>query len=307
MLLVASIASQVLLGASAQHIVCTPKPACTTPVLFAPTEAVYVAALGATLPPTSPTTPISFKVQTGNRNSVSAEVGRSPWTPAGGLELEARFTLSGPHVTTRVLDWMPVTAAPQALFSDEANQIDVAVEYRLAVSGEVPPGTYTSTVTYQAAGDPGGSLDSITNTFTVTIPAYISVRFGGLAPGQIPTIDFAYGGANVDAYLEAVVAHDALPPTAATFATLEVATNSPGGYRIAITVSAIAAPAQSSLTVSNIDLLGRAADGRTIDGDGPTNGFVTVLRAHDFALKVSGAEAPGFYAFEVAYGATPLP
>ncbi len=172
-----------------QTIHCVPPKDCSNGVQFLPTQAEYAAAVGGALSPTSPTSPIAFQVLQDKKNAYSLEVSRSPWSPPTPMTLEARITLSGPHIEPIVLDWAPISTIPVTLFTHDVNKTDVSVEYRLRIDGSEPPGTYTTTVTFHAwdaNGPPshGNKVrDSVTTTITVTIPSYVSLLLDGCAGG----------------------------------------------------------------------------------------------------------------------------
>jgi len=301
-------------GAAAQTIHCVPPKDCSNGVQFLPTQADYAAAVGGTLSPTSPTTPIAFQVLQDKRNAYSLEVSRSPWSQPTPMTLEARVTLSGPQLGTTVLDWAPISSVPSTLFTNDVNKTDVSVEYRLAIDGSEPPGTFTTTVTYHAwdaNGPPnhGNKVrDTVTTTITVTIPSYISLLLDGAPVGQTASVDFDYALSNFVAYLRAVQDGTLLPMTSTNFRRLAVATNNPTGYRVDVTVVENSGLANSSLGVPDIRLFGGPpADGYVFSSTQATNGYVTLLVPSDFGLHVDGGEAAGTYSFTATYTAQPNP
>ena len=301
-------------GAAAQTIHCVPPKDCSNGVQFLPTQAEYAAAVGSALGPTSPTTPIAFQVLEDKKNAYSLEVSRSPWSQATPMTLEARITLSGPHLGTTVLDWAPISTVPSTLFTNDVNKTDVSVEYRLRIDGSEPPGTFTTTVTYHAwdangPPDHGNKVrDTVTTTITVTIPSYISLLLDGLPVGQTASVDFDYTLSNFVAYFQAIQTGNLLPMTSANFSHLAVATNNPTGYRVDVTVVENSGPTNSSLGVPDIRVFGGPqADGYVFSSTRATNGYVTLLTPSDFGLHVDGGEAAGTYSFTATYTAQPNP
>jgi len=301
-------------AATAQTISCIPPKDCGNGVAFLPAQAQYAAAVGSTLGPTSPTTPIAFKVQQDHGNAYSVDVSRSPWASATSLDLEARITLSGPHVTPTVLDWQPISTVPDTVFTEQANQADVSVEYRLRIDGTEPAGTYVTTVTFHAwdsvASPSQGKKgrDSVTMTVTVTIPTYVSLRLDGVPAGQTASVRFDYSLSNFVAYLHAVDAGTLLYVTSADFDRLEVATNNPTGYRVDVSIAENAAPTGSTLGVPDIRLFGGVrADGHVFSSTSATRGYLTLLKPSDFGLHVDGGEIAGSYRFTATYTAKPNP
>lgn len=299
-------------AAAAQTIHCVPPKDCTTAVQFLPTQAQYAAAVGGTLAPTSPTTPIGFQVLQDHQLAYTVQTSRAPWAPATPLALQARITLSGPHVATRVIGWMPVTSVPTTLFTEDANKTDVSVEYRLAITGREPPGTYTTTVTYTVRseggkGSNGKGRDTVTNTISVTIPAYLTLLLDGVPVGQTASVSFDYRAANLSAYLQAVSSGTPLAFTSASFDRLEIATNDPAGYRVSVSVTEDAAPAGSSLGVSDVLLFSKPANGYAFTSGAATDGYQTLLVPSDFGIHVDGGETAGAYQFTVTYRAQANP
>lgn len=303
LLLFAALASSVVL---AQGVRCVPRSVCAAPIEFAPTPAQYVAAFGAALGPSAPTDPVTLHVQREGQGHYAVEVSRSPWGPSSSMRLEARVTLSGPHAPPRVLDWMPVGRAPSVLVQGQGTRTDVAIEYRLWVTGTEAPGSYTTTLTYalQAQGAHGHERSrTVTNTVRVTIPAYVLLRLDGVPVGRRASVSFDYAGANAAAYVKAIEAGASLPLTSATFDRLQVLTNNPAGYRVRVSVTRDAGPAGSSLGVDDVLLFGRPADGATLTG--PSS--ATIVVPSDFSLRAPGSAMAGAYTFTVTYRASASP
>lgn len=301
-------------GATAQTIHCVPRKDCSNGVQFLPTQAEYVAAVGGTLRPTSPSTPIDFQVQPEIKNAYDLEVSRSPWSQATTMVLEARYTFSGPHLGTTVRDWASTSTVPNNLLTDDVNKTDVSVEYRVRIDGTEAPGIYTTTVSYQttgANGPPNHGIkvrDTVMATISVTIPSYVSLLLNGVPVGQTASVEFNYALSNLADYVKAIQSGVPLSMTTSNFKSLAVATNDPHGYRVDVTVVEMSGPPNSSLNVSDILLFGaKTANGHIFSSAKATDGYVTLLIPSDFGVHVDGGEAAGTYNFTVTYVAQPNP
>lgn len=297
-------------SALAQKIQCTPRKDCTTAVTFAPTEARYAAAIGGSLLPTSPTTPVTLQVHQESGVPFRLEMSRTLWTPPSLIELEARFTYSGPHTPPRSTDWQHVTSAPQVVLASTEKKVDIGIEYRILVTGNEAPGRFAADVSLlveDGSAGHGRQKDLVTNTIDVTIPAFVLLRLDGVSVGRTADVTFDYQTGSLPAYVHAIDAGLPLSFTSASFDTLQVATNNPDGYRVDVAVTQELAPPGSSLGSQDILLFGSQATGQTLANHGPTHGFVTLLRPADFGIHVDGGETPGMYRFSVSYAASPNP
>lgn len=296
----------VVLGGAvhAQKIDCRPKKECDQPVVFAPTEAAYVAAIGSALLPDSPQEPIGATLKRDKREAFSAEMWASPWEGPAALALEVRVTVSGRNVPTEVLGWMPLDQVPVTLLQSDEQRVEVAIEYRLVVDGSEPPGRYATSVTTRVwdALDNSQKHATVTHDISVTIPSYLLVRVAGSTGAPAVAFDLA---ADVAGYLQAVGSARALPPTGATFDAVEVATNNPSGFSLTVSVAPAALPA--GVGPSAVELFGEPADGVEITRDHATPGYEAVVRPGDFALRVDGSEAAGVTQFQLTYAAQRLP
>jgi hypothetical protein len=165
----------------------------------------------------------------------------------------------------------------------------VNVTYWLRLSGAVPAGTYTVTVTYTLVG-----ANSVTNTIRVTIPPLLAVRVSG---GD--TLAFNYGNAP-QVYYAAI--GGTLPPTSPGTTMTSVDVLSTGSY----TLLAALTPASAGpwLPSGAIRLNGKALSASptpVASGNGTGGSFVPVITPSDFALAISGLEQPGTYNAVLSY------
>lgn len=296
-----------------QRIQCIPANACSTPIVFSPTPTTYLASIGGTLSPTSPSTPIHLRVHLDGTSALDLQTVRTLWSPDSQMGLEARFTVIDKGTPTRVIGWFPVTAMPNVQsitgLSGRGN-IDIELEYRLVPAGNTPPGSYVATVSYEvaggAAGQPGNGSTTITNMVSVDVPPFVALRFDGVSAGQVASEVFDYGS-NGMGYVNAVISGRPLTFSSATFTSLDVATDNSTGFSVAIDVAAAKVPSGSSLTANRILLFGSQANGQTLGSPTPTSGFVPLVTPTDITVGVDGGELPGDYVFTITYTATPNP
>lgn len=171
-------------------------------------------------------------------------------------------------------------------------QARVDVSYWLHLTGAVPAGTYTVTVTYALIG-----ANSVTNTIEVTIPPLLAVRTSG---GD--TIAFDYSSAP-QTYYGAI--GGTLPPTSAGTTLASVDVLAAGNYSLAAALTF--AGSGPTLPAGAIQLDGvqlSASPSVVHSGSGTGSGFVPVITPSDFALAVTGQEQPGTYDYVVTYTVT---
>jgi len=168
----------------------------------------------------------------------------------------------------------------------------VDVSYWLHLTGAVPAGTYSVTVTYTLVG-----ANSVTNTIQVTIPPLLAVRVSG---GD--TVAFDYSSAPQTLY---AALGGTLPPTSAGTTLTSVDVLSAGAYTLAASI----VPAGAGPTLPNgairIDGVQLSASPAVVHtGGGTGSGFAAVLTPSDFAMAVTGQEQPGTYDAVVTYTLT---
>ncbi len=223
------------------------------------------------------------------------------WTPSGALRLEAHYTVTNRTGTTvfLVTPWLPIGEAPtlvftQAVVGREA-RVRVTVEYRLVLFGDEPAGEFTTRMTHRVRENG----NAISHDVRATLPAFLTLRLvGATAAATALTLAFDYGD-DPGAYLSAIATGVPLRATASDLARAEVSTNHPRGYTVVLVVEEVFAPAGGAGLSSRVLLHDARADGRAFSSAGPTDGFVPLFTAADYALEVTGEEPPGSYLFTV--------
>ena len=245
---------------------------------------------------------VVFEVLRQNPNRVyTIDALHAGWTPVGALRLEARYTVTNGNGTTvfLVTPWLPIGEAPTLVFTQAAvqreNRVRVTVAYRLVLFGDEPAGEFTTRMTHRVREN-GNAL---AHDVRATLPAFLTLRLvGTTASATAFTLAFDYGD-DPGAYLRAVTTGAPLRVTSSDLARAEVSTNHPRGYTVVLVVEEVFAPAGGAGLSSRVLLDGVRADGRTFSSAGPTDGFVTLFAAADYALRVTGEETPGSYQFTV--------
>ncbi|HKI59265.1 MAG TPA: hypothetical protein VKA00_08625 [Trueperaceae bacterium] len=297
--------------ASAQTIQCVPKKDCGNPVQFAPSQAEFVAALGASLQPAAPAMPIQLKLHPKQGSEMSAEISRSPWTPTAPIVVEAQATVSGPHMAAMTLEWMPLSETPRTLLVGDSGLTDLALDFRLRPDSAVPPGTYTALIRYHlwnsAQVHDGSGETTITSVVTVIVPAFVVLRLDGSVAGSLSTVHFDYSGGNAAAYVAAISAGSPLSFTSADFRSIEVATNDPWGYSVEVSVAQSTGSRIAHPNAGDVLITGKPAQATVLSSAHATDGFQGLLTPADFSMRVDGSEVPGSYTFRVTFHAFPNP
>jgi hypothetical protein len=257
-----------------------------------------------------PGTAIVLEVTRQNPNRLyTIDVLHDGWGPPGDLPLEARYTVTSTNGQTVFLTtaWLPIDAAPTLVFTQAVvqreNRVRVEVDYRMALRGDEPAGTFATRVTHRVRENGV----SVAHDVRVSIPSFLSLRLVGRTPGVASAVvAFDYADAP-GVYLQAVTSGTPLAPTGHDLVRVEVATNHPSGYAVTARVEELLAPAGAPSFDGRLWLAGAPAQGRTFVGAGPTDGFVTIATGDDYGLRVDGGEAPGAYLFSVTFEAVRNP
>lgn len=260
-------------------------------VTFSPTtQQVYKAATGnlsGHISPDPTSDKISFTVQAWG--DVQVVVQSNIPVP---FEIVAHYTSNAQGAVPEVV----LSTAQQTVFSTNwgwrFRDARVKVHYWLQLTGAVPAGVYTITVTYTLLG-----ANSVTNTIRVTIPPLLSVRVEG---GD--TVAFDYAGAP-QAYYAAI--GKTLPPTNAGTTLTSIDVWSSSSYTVAAAITA-ASPGPSLLPgavlLKGVPLA--ASPSVVATGSGTGGAFLPVVVPSDFAFAVTGQETPGSYSEVVTYTVT---
>ena len=267
-------------------------------VTFAPTSDVYLASFGDTLEPEPSSPDIRMRVDGSRRYTLRIEpTARSNGAP----ELQARYTLSSRRGGAAVTGWLSLDRALQGTVASPDERTEISAEYRVRLTGEEVAGSYTVSVTYRA-----GSA-SAQHSVRVVVPSATALRLdASLATVQSAALSFDYGGANLSAYLRAIEARTPLGATGSDFRALEVFTNSPRGYTVAVEVQQDLVQGDDQVA-DKLYLTGQPAQGRRFRSTSPTYGFEPLISPDDFALLVDGLEEPGTYTFRLTYDAQANP
>ena len=163
-------------------------------------------------------------------------------------------------------------------------------------------GAYTTPVAYQIRG----TTEMTNHTSRAVFPTFLTLRWVGAPASGSATLGFEYLNA-ASAFMSAVSTGTPLAPTSADFERLEISTNHPAGYTVAVVVVPLEAPLGSVSLARRLTLGGVPVEQRQYVSTGPTNGFTTLATPADFGLLVDGSEVPGAYYVELRYVATRNP
>ena len=269
--------------------------------------AAAVACPGCAYVEPEPGTPVVLRVLRQNPNRLyTVEVFEAGWNPPSVLDVEARHTVTsndGREVFF-VTAWRSLGDAPSIVLSQadvgRAPQVRVEVTYRLRLWGDEPAGTSLSSVVHRVRESGSAAAHGV----RVTLPTFMLLRLvardGSVAPAY--DVRFDYAGAPA-AYLQALETGSALPPTGGDFARVEISTNHPSGFTVAVAVEELLAPAGTTPAAQRLLLQGERADGRAFRSDVPTDGFTTLLLAEDFAFDPGAGIVAGQYRLLVTYQA----
>jgi hypothetical protein len=255
-------------------------------------------------------TGVTLRVTRQNPNRMyTIDVLHDGWGPNADLALEARYTVVAASGGTALLTtpWLPLHTAPTLVFTQAAvqseNRVRVDVAYRLTLRGDEPAGTFVTRVVHRVRESGAAAAHEV----RVSLPSYLTLRVVGHTGGSAATVvAFDYGDAP-DAYLQAVTSGKPLRPTSGELVRVEVATNHPSGYTVALNVAPLLTPADGPALRERLWLDGAPAHGRRFVASGPTDGFVTLATGADYGLRVEGDESPGGYLFAITYEAVRNP
>ena len=272
--------------------------------------AAAVACPGCAYVEPEPGTPVVLRVLRQNPNRLyTVEVFEAGWNPPSVLDVEARHTVTsndGREVFF-VTAWRSLGDAPSIVLSQadvgRAPQVRVEVTYRLRLWGDEPAGTSLSSVVHRVRESGSAAAHGV----RVTLPTFMLLRLvardGSVAPAY--DVRFDYAGAPA-AYLQALETGSTLPPTGGDLARVEISTNHPSGFTVAVAVEESTRPSGATPSAQRLLLQGERADGRVYRADAPTDGVTTLLLAEDFAFDPAGSTA-GRYRLLVTYQAAPNP
>jgi hypothetical protein len=250
--------------------------------------------------PSSP--PVVLKVLKQGATSVTLNVRHSGWRPVNNIELQVRYVVAPKQGQTAYqTDWIAVTELRKAIFSgtNPVTDVDAALEYRIRILGTELAGAVDTNVMYDV-----GTADSISHPIRVAVPSVLALRINGTTTaGASRTVRFDYSGVKQNDYIRAVDQRTLLPITTSELTSVEVFTNHATGYTVDVAVARLLGPTVGTLNNTKIQFNNVVAHGHRFRGNGPTNGFVTLVRAEDYRLNVDGGEEPGTYLFEVKYTA----
>ena len=232
------------------------------------------------------------------------------WQPAAALGLQARYTVTNQrgNVEFLVTPWLALSQVPTLVFTQanvqRENRVRVTVEYRLAITGTEPAGTYATRMAHRVRENGR----AVWHDVSATIPAFLTLRLVGVAPSSANafTIAFAYG-LDARSYMTAITTGTPLEATASDLLRAEISTNHPSGYTVTLTVEEVFVPTGGAALRGRVLLGDAAADGRTFWSGETTDGFVPLFEGADYALRVTGDEPPGDYLFTVRLDAVRNP
>lgn len=214
-------------------------------------------------------------------------------TQAEGLLLEARFTIdpkgNNPRVQT---DWLELSGLSQDLLSSSEAVTDIAIEYRLRLTGQELAGRQTATVLYTVANA------SVEHQIDVLLPAVAVVKVESKQSGANPSLNFNYQGLNTLDYLRAVQTGQALAATESGLGKVAFYTNHPKGASVTLELFEVKAP---EALADKLFLSEQPLARYRFRLDRPSFGFETLALPADFALRLTGLEQPGRYQYVLRY------
>ena len=275
------------------------------PVVFIPTADEIVAAIDCMPPdclaPLPPATRLKI-IRQKRENEPMLRASRTPWFPSDDLELYVRYVVDGNKSTPYTTDWFEIDTGVSELFGTDDPNTRVGVEYQLRIGPDAMAGSYQTVVTY----DTGAGTGTATHLITFELVPVIMLRIDGAPVGTEATVEFDYALSPLP-YLQAVTTGDLLPATGGDLARVEIFTNSPGGYQVAVTVVQLPNIDGNLFPPERLLLAGVPATSRVFVGSSATVGYETLLIAGDYLLAVDGAEEPGSYRMSLTFMATMVP
>jgi hypothetical protein len=172
--------------------------------------------------------------------------------------------------------------------------VTVTAEYRLRPTGREAPGTHLVRVQYRVRE----SGSSAGHDVAITVPAVLAIRAvdaAGTPIGGGLSFDL---GRNPQAYVDAIVSRRPIGADDRGLDRVEIVSNAPGGYRVAVALETIggASPGSDGLR-DRVLLDGAPLHGRIFAADGPTDGLRTLLTRDDVSLVLDGSEPAGVHRF----------
>lgn len=263
-------------------------------LVFQPTAAqTYEAASGQGAPVINPL-PASNTIRLNVPPFVYAVSAYVVGLPSGGVELIAFCTPQGGASLQVVL-----TSRPTRFCADGWHHANTVVSFQVKLTGPVPAGTYTMTVTYDygSGSSHGGRWGgSDTSTVILIVPSVLAIQLTG---GDTVAFDYT---SDPTAYVNAW--GGTLPPTSigTTFQALDVYGD--GGYTVTASITPAATNPPGQLPVSKLEILGKRLSAQPItiaQSANPAPAPKTIVTAGDYALAVDGSEPAGTYDYTVDY------
>jgi hypothetical protein len=265
---------------------------------FNPTVQEYVNALTCNLCnyllPTRFNDKITLRLENKNAQPATVQVRRAAYSPLADLELEARFVLTDAAGTVvGIKEWLPLSQLPETLYSGRDRDVDVAIDYRLRLTGRERAGSYETSIIYNVG------TTSVNHRLRFNIPSASVLRVTGQTNNAV-TVSFDYLTVNAVAYVRAVEKNTLLPFTASELKQVELLCNSPSGCTVNVQLFDLSA-SPSGNVLNRVYLFGKVANGQRLQRTSATNGFETLVRPEDVTLFVDGREDPGEFRFAVQY------
>lgn len=270
----------------------------------------YACPPAACLEPTAGSPGIALSVLRQNpRNDNDLVLDLGPWLLAGdgfaeggvvdepSAELFVRLELDGNRSGRSVTEWIALDRGPRRVPLPDDPRVDVTATFRLRPGASAAAGLATASLRYEVAGR------SVEHAVTVGLPDVTFVRVVGGTAAASASVAFDYGG-DALAFLAASDAGSGLPVTTASLRGVEVFSTSRGGWEVAVTVTDLSPGATWPDGLLRLD--GARAEGWTLRGSGPTNGFATVLTPADYSLWPTGDEPAGRFTLQLTFRASGL-
>lgn len=235
-----------------------------------------------------------------NRSDLVIDAGR--WRSAAGGEVEidlfVRLEIDGNRSDARTTEWLPASSVAVEVALPDDPRVDVRIAFQLRPRAAMEAGTARTSVRYRF-GDA-----FVEQQLLLAVPDVTLVRVIGEPLGTGASVAFDYAP-DLFSYLDALERSVPLPVTNASLDTVEVYSTSPSGWEAR--AERVPSTGEDAWLDGVLRLAGVAVDSFRVRGQGPTEGFETLLGPGDYTIDVTGAELAGRTFFMLRFTARSLP